>query len=322
MSLLDTARAAIPGQAAIERALAAVKEREESFVIRGEADLHAETLAAMLAGEPVPDDLGARIAAVRQANQADALERAALQQTRTALHERRRQANVDGADHALGVLAETLSRLLTDARPPIKVLGSIATAEEAIAAGSEAVAAWSTAHALGDRYAELRNAQAIIVSAATDPPDNAARAVTTAGKATRRLVATFGSVCNFAALHPALDGFDPADDEAASGVQSSRIINGRLVETGSTNRPIAVVPWLTDDALAALRSMLVPEVEPWVPSIDGLIAARDKALDRRAAARRGEDVPTLAMTDSDADRRKRKHLGPGQAAERLVGAQS
>lgn len=320
-TLLDTARAAIPGQAALERALTAVKEREESFVIRPEADLHDEALAAVLAGDPVPDDLGARIAAVREANVAVALERTALQQIRGSLHDRRRRAHVDGADHALGFLADTLDQLLTDARPAFEVLGSITSAEEVIDTGSEAVTAWSTAGTLADQYVELRTAQAVVVSAAIAPPDQVSTVVTTAGKATRRLVSTFGTVRNFAALYPDLDGFDPADDDAPVGVTSTRIQDGLVVEAGSSSHPIGTVPWLTDDPLTALRSMLVPEVEPWVPTIDELTTIRDEALDRRAAARRGEDVPSLAMSEQAADRRKRKHLGPGQAAERLIGAQ-
>ncbi len=315
--LLDLARDAVPGVAEVAAALPAVDAaltaararpgRSEVAPVEDAAD-------AVLAGKPVPADLGAHVREAQEDNRTATAHVEALIRLRGQLLYRRRDALAQHVDAGLAVLADQLEHLLSEARPVAAKLDGVRDADAAIAAGT--VAEWTRFRALADRHTELREAQATLLTDTLHPPDTP-RASTVATRDVRALVAAHGTVADAAELYP--DGLPevvPQEDTIAANV---RIVNGRVVTTATTTRPEAAPPWLGSpvDALAYLAT---PDARPWVPSLADLLAARDAAAEAKRKQRQ-QEAGSLIVTPTrqrqitrdfgEADARGTHHVVPG-----------
>lgn len=292
--LLRQARDAMPGRAAIVAALDAVDPRIRRVRASGRPEFDeaiGHALSRVLAGEPTPDDLGARVIDVRRANEAALAELQALDGLAQRLRERLRDTNVEQVDPALAVLAAVLDALLDEARPVLAALGDVPDPGAAIERG--VVEPWREATRLAERYAELRQAQGVVTSAAISPPDSVSAGLTDRiSPDTRWLVGDYGHVKD-AARHGTVGS--AAANRADQYTSGTRVVGGRVVQTTRTEKPARSRPWLTDDGLADLRFILGDGVEPWVPTVRELTAARDEHAQRlRDEARAAAEPPRRA----------------------------
>lgn len=278
--LLAQARDAMPTLAAADRALAVVKAAAADLhaKVRIDSDVIDDAVDNLLAGNSVPDDIGARLFDVRRHNETLQLQHDGLAKVEGRLRERLRSSQTRDADHGLKVLAASLEELLVEARPAVEATRGIDSADAALTAGRGEE--WLTVRRLAARHAELREAQAALVGAALFPSDRGTSTVVP--REARRLVSGHGTVRDFDELFPAgLPGLEAAQPVGGG----ARIVNGRLVTTAVTSEAVDAPPWLAGDAISALRYMAAPDSKPWVPMIGELTAARDAADARRAGPR-------------------------------------
>ena len=281
--LLELARARITGLAGAEAALAEVERRLTAAhaTPRPEHDAADDALPDVLAGRGIPDDIGHRLLVIRQANEAAAASVLALQRLRDQLWQRQRDVQVTHADDALAVLRDELNTLLASARPLLARLGGVNDADDAIAA--DQVQPWRQAVAMAARYAELRQAQMVIVSAALEP-------------AGTRDISPF--TVDYGHVRDA-DRHDPdvGTDPYTPRVQESLMIT-HIPPTGGSNRP-----WCTGNTLADLRYVVCrDDVDPWLPSMRELTGARAAHRERKLdAARTAAGLPAAAAGQSMVD---------------------
>jgi len=293
--LLEKARASMRGLAEIEAALSSVGERLREARGSGqrEDDVAELALTAVLAGQPVPDDLGDQLVTIRQHNETARATVEALTSLQALLHVRWRDTHVRQVDPALSVLRDALDAVLSQARPVLAQLGNVTDAEAAIGAGR--TGEWQETCRLAGRYAEIRAAQTTLVSAALHPADQPQASIRVAPEA-RSLVSDYGSVRD-SDLHYAELGTGDAN-RRADQLSETRIINGRVVFSSHTDTPATVRPWATGDVLSDLRFVTRDHVIAWVPTLGQLGDARDEHQARmqdeaRAEAERrpGDDDP-------------------------------
>ena len=296
--LLELAREAMPALTATQTALDTVRAAQTTArqQARSADDLPAQVLDAVLAGKPVPDDIGQRVVDLRRDNESVIAALEVLRQVEDGLYEHRRSSIAQQVDLGLAVLADHLADLLAQARPAVEALVGITEAEDAITAGR--VEQWTTLRRLSSRYAELRTAQAVLVSEGLFPPDDARRQrFGVVSSDARRLVDSFGTVRNFAAIFP--EGL-PQSTRSAGGSEPA-IRNGRIVTSRVEDTRAAPPPWLTGDPAAALRYLTGPDAQPWCPTIAESTAARDDA------ARAAQDKPrSLGISEARARALTRK----------------
>jgi len=282
--LLERARAAMRGRAAIETAIAEVAERlrQARSAIRPEEVVLNDVLATVLAGEKVPADLADRVLAVRRGNESAWAEASVLAPLQERLQERLTAVHRDRVDDALHVLATELDVVLTAARPLLAQLDNVNDAESAIA--TDRVQPWRQAVELAERHVTVRGAQRLIVAGALDPPDQA-RVTARVSAEIRNLVDDFGIIRDPDRHHPTVGTGANGADVRLSG---SRIFSGRIMTDAHTDRPARVRPWLTGDAVEDLHFLARPDVIAWVPTIAQLTGARDEHEQRQQAEARAE----------------------------------
>jgi len=284
-SLLEKARSAMPGLHAVETGLADVSTQLRQARAGGqpEDDVADRALAAVLHGAQVPDDLGDQIVKIRRDNETALATVQALTGLQDLLHVRRRDTHAKQADSALGVLSTELDALLSQARPVLARLGDVDSADTAITSGR--VDEWRQAGQLGTRYVELRDAQRIIVAAALNPPDQP-RMTSRVSPEIRDLVADFGHVRQ-PERHYAELGTGAAN-RRGDQLSETRVVDGRVVFSSHTDRPLRPRPWFTGDAIADLRFVCRAGSRAWVPSVPELTRARDEHEQRKQAEARAD----------------------------------
>lgn len=289
--LLARARAAIPGHDAAAAALPVIAQRiaATAAVIRPEVDVADAATSAVLAGSPVPDpaDLADAVLAQRGENERADAGVGALQLVRERLAERLRDLRRDEADQALAVVRRELIELLADARPLAAGLNGITDPGDAIEAGM--VEPWQQFGRLAERYTEIRAAQRVLTAGNLNAPDQPT-VTDRVGPDTRRLVDSFGIVRD-----PHRHG-DPTVRPDGGRVASTRIVNGRVVETTGTERAERGMPWVTGDPRADLAFACRDGVAAWVPTVGELQQAADDHLARAAEAARAAAQPARSMT--------------------------
>jgi len=291
--LLELARARITGLAGAEAALAEVERRLTAAhaTPRPEHDAADDALPDVLAGRGIPDDIGHRLLVIRQGNEAAAASVLALQRLRDQLWQRQRDVQVTHADDALAVLRDELNTLLASARPLLARLGGVNDADDAIAA--DQVQPWRQAVAMAARYAELRQAQMVIVSAALEPAGT---------RDISPLTVDYGHVRDADRHDP-----DVGTDPYTPRVQEQLMIT-HVPPAGGSNRP-----WCTGDTLGDLRYVACrDDVEPWLPSMRELTGARaahqERKLDAaRTAAGLPADAAGQSMVDTSIYRPRSRH---------------
>jgi len=278
--LLELARAAMPGLAEIETGLSGI----EAALSRIDRDGRPEwdpvdaVLPDVLAGLPIPGDLGSRVLAVRKANEATGLDVQALTRLRERLHVHQRQIEVKHVDAALKVVSAELDAVLTMARPVVARLGSINSGDAAITSGL--VDEWRAARDIGGRYTEVRAVQLRITEDAMNPDNLADRDVAL-------LVLDHGWVRDA----------DQLDDAVGTDPRQPRVDHPQLMLTAA-GAPIDTRPWNTGDRLADLHFVCRRDVSPWVPSIAELTSARAEFQ-----ARKRDTARTAAGLPADAEGR-------------------
>jgi len=257
----------MPGRAEIETGLSGIEAALARIDREGRPEWEPvdAALTDVLAGLPVPEDLGERVLTVRRENEATGVHVQALTRFREHLHVHQRQIGVRHADAALAVLSTELHALLTMARPVLARLGNINSGDGAITAGL--VDDWRAAGDLGSRYAEVRAVQLRITEDALNPDNLADRDVA-------RLVTDHGYVQHA----------DQLDDEVGTDPRQPRVDQPHLMVTGP-GAP-ATRPWDSGSGSADLRYVCRPGVRPWLPSIGQLTGARAELKARRRETER------------------------------------
>ena len=298
----------MPGHVAIEAGLAAADAALSRLDRDGQPEWSAvdDAVADVLAGLPVPGDLGSRVLAVRSANEANGVDVQALTRLRERLHVHRREIQVRHADRALDVVATELHQLLTQARPVLAALGNIDSADAAIKAGR--ADEWRTADDLAARYRQLRVVQLQLTEDALNPGNLADRDVAL-------LVTDHGHVRDA----------DRHDDAVGTDPRQPRVDDPQLMLTAPGAPAIATRPWNTGNGLADLHFACRRGVTAWVPSIAQLTGARAELQARKAeAARVAAGLPDAgtSMFENTAYAPRSTHntrpMMPGDAARRSV----
>lgn len=268
-SLLDQARAAMPGMPQVLTAIGLVDEAlREGRARQVGRDVVEDTLAALMTGKGLPVDLGEQARAVQAEVEIKQARAATLQKVAERLRQERRDLQVDGADAGLAVLAAALEKILTGARKVFTDLGPVGSAQDAI--NADVVPAWQLTGPLVARYGELRHVQTMFVAAVMFATAERLRFDFVTPEATR-LVDTFGTVRNYAEMPPG-QAWSGSGQITAPVVQ---IRNDAAVEYRAS--PTRTPPWLTDDPIANLRWLVSPAAQPWVPTIGELQAASEAA---------------------------------------------
>jgi len=272
--LLELARAAMPELAEVETGLTGIDAALNRIDRDGQPEWEPvdTALADVLAGLPVPDDLGSRVLAVRKENEATGVHVLALTRLKERLHVHQRETQVRHVDRALHVVATELDAVLTAARPVLGELGSVATADAAIKAGR--ADEWRQAGDLGARYTQLRAAQLRLTEDALNPDNRVDRDVAL-------LVTDHGYVRNA----------DQLDDAVGTDPRQPRVDHPELMLT-APGAPATTRPWNTGNGLAELRYACRHDVTAWVPTIGQLTGARaELQARRRETARAAGGLP-------------------------------
>ena len=261
--LLELARAAMPELAEVGTGLSGIEAALARLDRDGQPEWAAvdDAVADVLAGLPIPDDLGSRVLTVRKANEATGVHVQALTRLRERLHVHQRHIQVKYADRALHVVSSELDAVLTAARPVLGELGSVATADAAIKAGR--ADEWRTVGDLGARYVELRAVQLQLTEGALNPDNRVDRDVDL-------LVTDHGYVRDA----------DQLDDAVGTDPRQPRV-DPQVMLTTPGAPGIDTRPWNTGYGLADLRYAGRRDVSPWVPSIAELTGARAEFQARR-----------------------------------------
>ncbi|MFE2812626.1 hypothetical protein ACFXGG_19595 [Streptomyces nigra] len=159
---VDVALDAVPGFRAVQEAETVLRQRMTELRTGASlprVDLCAEAFGALIAGKPLPDDLGRRAWEVTQAHEFREDELQILVGVEKRLTNHGENTLKAGADHGLRALRPVLDELLDQARPMVAALRGVHDAQGAIDRGPDAVAAWSGMTAVVSRYAAIRTAQ-------------------------------------------------------------------------------------------------------------------------------------------------------------------
>ena len=305
--LLARARASMPGLAEIEAALGGIEAALSRLDRDGRPEWSAvdDAVADVLAGLPIPGDLGSRVLAVRKGNEATGVAVQALTRLKDSLRVHQRETQVRHADRALGVVATELDAVLTAARPVLAALGNIDSADAAISAGL--VDDWRAAGDLGDRYAGVRSVQLRITEGALNPDNRVDRDV-------ELLVVDHGLV----------QDADQLDDAVGTEPRQPRDVDQPHLMVTGPGAP-ATRPWDSGNGRADLRYVCRPGVRPWLPTIAQLTGARAELQAREAeAARVAAGLPDAgtSMFENTAYAPRSTHntrpMMPGDAARRSV----
>ncbi len=116
-------------------------------------------LHALVAGEPLPEDLGRRLHEESLTAEYHARELNVLQNLVTDLGTELSAARAAGADTALAVLDAELHQVLGEVRALEPALRNVASADDAVHVGGDAVTAWQALTHLTGRYQRCRGLQ-------------------------------------------------------------------------------------------------------------------------------------------------------------------
>jgi hypothetical protein len=291
-TILAEALNAIPGHAELTDAIANVEAHTRTLATAAVPDAAAitnEVYAAVVTGEQVPDDLGARlVAAEEDQRRRQAAARMLGVRAGTARHgligrllNERDELVRRHTDDALAVVRDALADVIDATIEADHALGPVSSAEQALAAGTEAGAAWRDLAEQVRRYDELRSAQTeILVSA-------------------RHERARVRPDLEDAGIHRDAHLIDPRWQARVAGeepVPDDAVLAARA-PWPSPLPTRGAGPWPTNDKPSFLRWIAVTDaVRPWVPTRSQLasqLAALEAAVTDAAAARRAPAGPSV-----------------------------
>ena len=152
----------VPELTRLAAALSTVKHRITLCMTREPEAPHLarrRLLHALVAGEPLPEDLGRRLHEESLTGQYHARELNELQNLVTDLGTELSAARAAGADTALAVLDTEMHQVLAEVRALEPALRNVASADDAVHVGGEAVTAWQALTHLTGRYQQCRGMQ-------------------------------------------------------------------------------------------------------------------------------------------------------------------
>lgn len=156
----DRACAALPELQALidgrEHALNQMKTQHDTGVTDRNT-LTNQAYAAVMAGEPVPADLGERLHAADRAVEWWTARKAVILNIANNLKSEREVYEQTNGDMLIEVLQPELARILDEAEAVIPRLRGATSADAAIQAGGDAVAAWMELGSIAEDYASLRS---------------------------------------------------------------------------------------------------------------------------------------------------------------------
>ena len=270
-TILDEAYHAIRGYRELTAAIEVVTARSAALRVAAGPDVAGEAKASVLAGDGVPDDLGARLLDAERVLrgrvlEADFLGRRVSRDVATGLlgellYERDERVRVH-ADDGLAVLRAELADVLAAAADADATLGGAGDADAAVAAGAKQAAAWGDLSVLVGRYDALRTAQHRLVAAALSQDTPAVWAT----------INDAGLLANLIALAPEwiarVEGVEPAPAAPPWPAPAQTRGAGH---------------WPTTDRRAYLRWLTSGLGEPWLPTIAEL-KHKQEAMREAAAA--------------------------------------
>lgn len=271
--LLDRALGAIDGYSERTAALEAIEARVAVVSKTPPVDLTAQTEAALLAGDGLPDDLTDRLADADHANRLRLAELSFLGRRHPTnpsglygkIHHDRAALVAAGVDDALAVLRGELVEIVAAVREVDGALGVLRSAESAVAAGGDTSDAWRRLGDLVERYTGMRLAQLKLLEAAGRDRVAAARLLEVAGYLRD------------------LDAHDPAIAARRRGEAAPEHILLTRTPWPAPRLTLRSGPWPTHDRPAYLR-WAVTVAEPWLPSLGELDARADELADADAEA--------------------------------------
>ncbi len=154
--------AGVPELTRLAAALSTVRHRITECMAREPEAPHVarrRLLHALVAGEPLPADLGRRLHEESLTGECHARELNVLQNLVTDLGTELSAARAAGADTALAVLDTELHQVLDAVRALEPALRNVASADDAVHVGGAAVTAWQALTQLVGRYQRCRGLQ-------------------------------------------------------------------------------------------------------------------------------------------------------------------
>ncbi|MFI2227084.1 hypothetical protein [Streptomyces fradiae] len=286
---LDIARDAIPDFRAVQAADAAVQQRLaelRSGTDRPPVDFATETFDAVLAGKPVPGDLGRRAVDAERADEHRQAELQILLGVEARLRNHGENTVKAGADEGLRALRPVLAELVDRARPMADALRGVHDAQAAIDRGADAVAAWSGMAAVVARYAAIREAQRKL-----------SRMAIGEGFGTKYGTVGFGAVFHvWSEIENVTDVWPEWTPVRA---------DGQIV------RPPWPVPYphkpfeVVHDREWVLWLLTAPKVRLWVPTVDEL---KKSYLGQRETAQKRATAETPPVRTGEPRRVPRRHM--------------
>lgn len=296
--------ATIPPYVEASKALTAVQKRlaiARSRTLAGRKDLSGEVVAAALAGEDIPEDIGRRAWETGHAGEITAAEIATLATAETALKGSVEQALRTGADSALLVLRDELEAWEAEARPAMTLLRSIESAQDAIDAGPDTVAAWSSMAGLVQRYARIREAQKRLTFAAV----GGSQSSLPGGAVISSVLPVWGEIANVTEVWP---DWEPGNPEGREERPPWPLMRPQFPFDVHHDRE-----WIT-------WVLTTPGVRLWLPRVGELAKAHQEQLadaHRRGRERRGE----IPRTERKEPRPKHMRLPDGSTDSEYVGGE-
>jgi hypothetical protein len=274
-SVSARAYAAIPGYNRLSDALDRLRDHATTLAVstvQTADEIRAEVHEQLVSGQPVPDGIGARLAAAELDQQHRQTEarflgwQAGSQRVGIygQIQSEREQLVRQHADQALKVLADELDDIITVVIAADPVLGGVTTAEAALRAGDQQAAAWRSLSDAVTRYDAVRTAQhQVLISAGHE-------------------VARCRPDCEDAGFIRNPIAFDPrwqARIEGEEQALSDAVIVAR--SPWPAPRPTrGSAHWPTNNRHGYLRWLAAGPAEPWLPTRSAL----RRALDRLATA--------------------------------------
>lgn len=313
---------AVPGYLAALAALDRVKRYRSQGANDAEAwrDLIDDTADRLIAGEPIPADLGARAAETRRRAEINQAEADILRALRSRLENHAEQTLNAGADHALTALQEPLSTVLHDVHSLAGDLTGVTSASHAIKAGPEASAAWSRLTTLTESYRAVRDAQGRLLGALVpgDSAVNIGRYVTResggvnfgGGVPLQHVIERAGWIANLDAVWP-----DWQARPAAAMVAGKRPTSSAPWPHNDPENPLTVdhadprfLLWLATHETA----------QPWVPTLPDMAVAYADLLNEAHRQRvEEEERRTFGKVRTETERRNAAERAEAQHRAQL-----
>ncbi|MFE9296304.1 hypothetical protein [Streptomyces niveus] len=251
---------------------------------RAPVDLAGEAVAALIAGKPIPEDLGRRAWEEKQRIEFTRAELEIVVGLDDRLRGLKEGALRKGANGAFPILRTMLDDLVTEARPMASLLLGINDAQAAIDAGPDTVKAWSGFNDLASRYRELRSAQYVLTRASAGDTIDIGVGVAGGGVSLSGIFPVWSEIANVTELWPE---YTPKRWDDATSVPPW--------PTDAPGKPFQI----KHDRAWFLWVLTTPGVRLWLPTAEEL-AAGVREQRTEAAQRDGQAMTSKNQRSASA----------------------